>query len=835
MSDAAAITRWLILLAVTGWGLYPLLFLATPGLPDRGLTVARPFALLLLTYPAWLVASVTGWPAFTMPVLVGTLLVLSAVAWSVALWLEHADRRNVRHREEGGPWASCPAPAAHAPAARPLGIGAFLRGAWLFAVASELLFLVAFLAYTWVRGFNPEILGTEKPMDMAFLTSAMRDTAMPPADPWLSGYGINYYYLGFVVMAAAGKITAVPGGVAFNLALATVVASTLTGAAGLTANLLAARRGHLQPRHLAGGLLGGYLVALAGNMYAARDILTRGRAAVDAWWWGGLGWKSSRVVIDSGFPAQVFGPNAPPSETINEFPFFSFILGDLHAHVLALPFTLLALALALDVWLRSPLGPRSRAGRPDARGRLGVRNWISLLPDAGGLARLAVGALAVGSLYAMNSWDLPTYAAIYLAAMLIRPLLRSMPDHREWFAAGLFLALAVALYVPYYAHFTSLVGGETFPLPEPWASLPLISRLSRIVGLVIWGKTPTGQFLTVYLVPLLAGLSFLGWRWWNGARAVHGSSLALRVTLLLLALAATLLQMPVLLLAGTLVALAVAVLRYGRQPDSDDFATLLFGAAMALLIVTEVFFIHDVFGNRMNTVFKVYYQAWTLLGVASGYALVRMLCRPLGRETGALARALVALVALLLLAASAAYPVAGTWARTEHFARRAGLDGAAYVARVAPDEYAGIAWVKTHLTPGTVVAEAPGCSYGEWNGVPHDRVSVFAGSVTPLGWIGHERQWRGGDAAILRELDVRQQEMNALFSTTDAALALRLLDKYQIQYVYVGQFERTGYARGGIGADCTAGPPYPAAGLAKFDTLMVPVFQQGSVTIYQRR
>ena len=93
-------------------------------------------------------------------------------------------------------------------------------------------------------------------------------------------------------------------------------------------------------------------------MYAARDILARGARRSMTWWWGGLGWKSSRVVIDSGFPDAIFGPNAPPSETITEFPFFSFILGDLHAHVLALPFTLLALALALDIFL-APLFARS--------------------------------------------------------------------------------------------------------------------------------------------------------------------------------------------------------------------------------------------------------------------------------------------------------------------------------------------------------------------------------------------------------------------------------------------------------------------------------------------
>ena len=189
---------------------------------------------------------------------------------------------------------------------------------------------------------------------------------------------------------------------------------------------------------------------------------------------------------------------------------------------------------------------------------------------------------------------------------------------------------------------------------------------------------------------------------------------------------------------------------------------------------------------------------------------------------------------LLLLLASTAYPVVGTWARTDHLERRTGLDGLAFVREVFPDEYAGIRWVQANVPPGSVVAEAPGCSYGEWYGLPHDRVSTFAGVSTPLGWGGHEQQWRGGAPDLLAELEPRREDMNLLYNTTDPSVARQLLDRYGIGYVYVGVYERNGYAAGGIGADCTAGPPYPPSGLAKFDTLMRPVFTQGRVTIYAR-
>ncbi len=757
----------------------------------------------------------------------------------------------------------------------------------------------------WLRGFNPEILGTEKPMEIGFLSAATREATMPPSDPWLSGYGINYYYLGYAIVAAVAKITGVSSSLAFNLGLATVFAATLTGGVGVTANLLARAEGggpraegrgpkgdidsDGRPRHgprlrtLGAGLIGGYLLALAGNMYAARDILDRGRAAIDAWWWGGLGWKSSRVVIDRGFPASIWGPDAPPSETINEFPFFSFILGDLHAHVLALPFTVLALALALDALLVSPL----RAVRTEAGGRaggqrgsedververrdaspvnafalrpppVGLRSSAlglhpgqgappfsppggsarALLPSTLGLYRLGIAALVIGALYALNSWDLPTYAALYVAALAL-PLLRrgSALSRRLLVAVGIFGALCLLLFAPFYANFTSLVGGQAFELPAPLRAAPGLARLAAILGVVIWGKTPADQFFTTYLLPWAVALIFLTWRW-KGERLAGAGWQTPALVALGLALGATLLQMPVFLLAGLPIALALAILRRGGARDADTFATVLFGAAFALVLLTEVFFIHDVFGNRMNTVFKVYYQAWTLLAVAAGYAIVRALfdLRHWRAEGGW--RVPAAILAAILLLASTAYPIFGSAARTDRFAERQPLDGLEFVRASLPGEYAGIRWVRENVPAGAVVAEAPGCSYGELYGLPHDRVSAFAGVSTPLGWVGHEQQWRGGSPEILTELGPRGADVNTLYGTADPAQAGRILDHYGIDYVYVGVFERRGYAAGGIGADCRAGGGYPAAGLAKFDQFMDKVFESddGLVAIYRRR
>ncbi|MDP9374636.1 MAG: DUF2298 domain-containing protein [Chloroflexota bacterium] len=863
-SEVALLARWLLALELIGWGFYPLLYLVTPGLRDRGLTVAKPFALLAFTYPAWFVAAL-GPPLFTTPALVATLLIGAALAWGgAAVGMRRAARPTPappRPPILGGATDGRSVLSPQSWGARGAGGGGlipFLRASWRYVLAAEALFIAAFLGYAWLRGYSPQIGGPgEKPMEIGFLSAATRGTVMPPPDPWLSGHRINYYYLGYAIVAAVAKLTAIPASIAFNLGLATLFAATLTGGVGLVANLLARRGPCVAPRAraLALGLPGGYLLALAGNMYAARDILERGREALDTWWWGGLGWHSSRVVFDTGWPAERYGLPPGPAETINEFPFFSFLLGDLHAHVLALPFTLLALAFALDVWIAPPVLAKGegRGARGEERN---ARPFTARLPDCP-TARLALAAFAIGALYALNSWDLPTYAALYLAALLLpggpgtlRARRRAAP--RNLLAGALFAVLSIALFAPFYAGFTSLVGGQPVDLPEPWRSAPGLARVAATLGLVTWDKTPPGQFFTVYLLPWVAGLIFLTWRWRRGRLARPGPRagapagwIAAALTLPTLALGAALLRMPVFFFAGLLILLAGAVLRPGdREDKADRFAALLFGAAFALVLVTEVAFIRDVFGHRGNTVFKAYYQAWTLLAIAAGYALVRVVdvrgLRTGSRRVpaGALWRLPAAGALALLTLASAAYPLAASRVRMQEqeFPGRVGLDGLAAVRVKYPEEWAGIAWVYDHVPAGAVVAEAPGCSYGDFANLPHNRVSAFAGVSAPAGWAAHEEQWRGGSPELLAELRPRIADLNTLYTTTDTGEAARLLERYGIEWVYVGIFERDGYTVDGVGTACHEGGGYPAAGLAKFDGMLERVFtsEGGRVTIYRR-
>ena len=255
-------------------------------------------------------------------------------------------------------------------------------------ITVELASLLAFAAYLWLHGYTPQILGTEKPMDVAFLASSARTLAIPPPDPWFAGEPINYYYLGYLIHGTIARLSGVAPETAFNLALATTFSATLVAAFGLGWNIvrpfLGARLG------AASGLFASFALALAGNLYAPMRLLQDAPATFAAWWWdsaAGIGWRSSRIVCD--------GPRAgnlcqfPATETINEFPFFSFLLGDLHPHLMALPFTLVAIGLAWNLALRNGTETDTFAG-------------ISFV-------KVAVSGAIIGSLYALNAWDLPVY------------------------------------------------------------------------------------------------------------------------------------------------------------------------------------------------------------------------------------------------------------------------------------------------------------------------------------------------------------------------------------------------------------------------------------------
>jgi YYY domain-containing protein len=285
-----------------------------------------------------------------------------------------------------------------------------------------------------------------------------------------------------------------------------------------------------------------------------------------------------------------------------------------------------------------------------------------------------------------------------------------------------------------------------------------------------------------------------------------GSVLMMLVKLYLIGLLA-------LLIGGAFLAL-VWRLRPAGLPQLTSSSTFVLVVALVALLLTfsvELVYLKDVFGTRMNTVFKFYYQAWVLLGISSAFAIYYLGPWTRGRRKVPATLWVVGFVPLL--AASLVYPVLATYSKTGGFAASPTLDGMAHLELGEKDDLAAIRWLRANVEGAPVILEATGGSYTYYG-----RVSTHTGLPTLLGWGGHELQWRGN----YDEPGRREPVIETLYSSPDVESSRALLNEYDIEYVYVGPLEKSTYA-------------LSRPVLDKFESLMDVVYEGGEVTIYGHR
>ncbi|NNJ09919.1 hypothetical protein EKD04_006225 [Chloroflexales bacterium ZM16-3] len=825
---------WLIAQALGLAGL-PLAGLIFRSLPDGGYPFAKALGLLLSGYLAWLLAML-GLGGFSAPLLVVCALAVAGLG----LWV----------------WRAAPAPR------RPL------LPPWPTILGYEVIFLAAMLACVWMRAHDPTPWGTERAMDFAFFNAIQRSATFPPSDPWLAGYSINYYYFGYLLMAGVAQLSGLAPSVAYNLSLALIFALTALGVAGVVVNLIALAGGGQESgvgsqRASAWGrwllaVLGALLVLVAGNQSGAVQVLLGSEKAVALdgrqlmsaagqalggadsislpymttvsdfgelsawerqdmaapgafnWWWPSRSLWDAYTVRDSGQP-----PRQERRYDITEFPLFSFRLGDMHPHVMSLPFTLLALAMCLATLARAE-SPALASGR------------------AGG-AELIVSGVILGGLYAINSWDLPTYLLLYAGAALVLQRRVGGAGPTDWLAyarrLGPVVIASFLLFLPFYLTFRSLVGGAA-----PLIDLPILAKITSIIAPYPAARSGIAPFLIIFglfVIPLAAfvylarpsppsPLSL------SGRGGVKGVLLWLPPVLLLIGL---LVGFPLLALAGLGILAFMLALRMGERP-AESFALLVVALGCAIVFGTEIIYIRDTFEGwsaRFNTIFKFYYQVWLLWGTLTPFALWYVLAHTRGARR-IIGGGIATLFAIMLMGAGV-YPALAL--------RDLGLGPAIGLESPTPREQTeggkqAISWLRANAAPGSVILEAakvdnpedvaagatPRCG-GSYNGEGYAGVSAASGIPTVLGWSGHESQWRGGDPAAAAQLQPRCDDVYRIFSTTDVAQARDLLAKYGVRYVYVGGLERA---------------TYPPEGLAKFDQLGEPTsFGDGEVTIYTLR
>lgn len=817
---------WWLVLEIMSLAAFVLLRRALAWLPDGGFAIAKTLGLLLVAWIVWLAGTVHVLPfnRFGVWTVVVVLVLAALVMWA---------RERTR-------W----------------------QGWWqqrrFVVITTQIVFMLAYLAFIWVRSQNPDLWhpgrGGEKPMDLAFLTAVVRSPSFPPYDPWFAGGMLNYYYFGFVMVGVLVHLTGIAPSTAYNLAVPTVFALTAVGAWGVGLALQGSFRTihartwrwwlqalpYAERRKLVGALLAALFTVVAGNWSQAYWLLPgtgvnppqscdKGTSYAAQQICGGREewafWDATRVVaIKTG------------DGVINEFPFFTFLFADLHAHMIGLPLLVAALGVMLAL-----IRQRTRIRRLWPR-------W-----QARGLAIVILGLIS-GVAYATNTWDYPTILGMSVVTLLLVAWRdeQARPD--------------------LLAHLSGVIGGVVLlVLASRVANWPFSQWFaSDYTGLERWmgAQTPTQLLVELSGMWLYAAVSagvvlVIRMRWLPASLALGAGA-----ALVLLIAVATLRALPALyieaiaigILAIILVALmwragqwALPQWSFGRQqviqlelPVFSEiehrppprlpsisletiFITVMVTAVIGISALTEVLVAKGDIG-RMNSVFKFGMQVWVFGGISSG-VLLAWVWQQLRRMFPATPRVWQAVTVVLVLA-SFAYPATATPARLgDRYDRTipATLNGEAFMQSPSAtwgengqnfdfsEDVAGINWIRQNIKGLPILLEAHAEAY-RWDA----RIATYTGLPTLIGWPWHETQQRSV-TDVGNVLGARQNAVRRWYTDTDSTKTLAELQNYGVEYVYVGRMERALYG------DQTG---LAFAQLAQAGKITV-VFHQGQTLIYQ--
>jgi YYY domain-containing protein len=816
---------WYVVVTLLGWAVYPFVRLALRGLPDKGYPFARLVGMMTLAYMVWLAGSLNVAFTRTTITVCAVLLVLVNVA------LLYIQRNEIREE---------------------------LRTKKRYFITVEIIILAFFLLFLAIRLGNPDLWhpakGGEKPMDFSFLNAVIKSTTFPPYDPWYAGGYINYYYYGFVVVGVLIKWLGIIPSIAYNLFLPTLFSLLAIGAFSIIWNLMSrnacdrladpgsnidspqdlsddGENGEKSNAPLYGGLAGAVGLLILGNLGTLRMVwqgIMRLNPSVDIdkanFFLQKIPWTITGLLRLAGGQGLAYSSGdwywipsrAIPGEPITEFPFFTFLYADPHAHLYALPMTVLALGWALSI-----VKGRWQWGIERSRYK-----WLHFAASFG------LAGMVIGALRPTNTWDLPTYLAIggvvvlYTAVRYARTPVTARLELPNWV-----MPLGIGLVS------TAVLVGLAFGMYAPFAKW--YGQAYNSIDLWSGAHTPFWSYMTHWGLFLFVIFTWLVWEtidWMANTPLSHAQKLVPYRPWFITAAVALALAIAGLTFMGVEVAwvalilaiwAAVLIFRPG-QPDEKRLVLFMVGTGLTLTLAVELIVLVGDIG-RMNTVFKFYLQAWTLLSLSAAAGLVWLVpavdrvWRPNWRVGWQVALSVLVFCAAL-------YPVtAATGKIQDRMSPEAPhtLDGMAYMQYShygennhdldLSEDYAAIQWMQDNVKGSPVIVEANLSEY-RWG----TRYTIYTGLPGVVGWSWHERQQRALNDST--QVTDRIDQVNNFYNTSVRSDVVNFLKTYDVKYIVVGQLEEA---------------TYDAMGIAKFDLwngdLWDQVYHQGSTTIYQVR
>ena len=839
---------WYLSVSLLGVLVYPILRITLPGLQDHGYPLARTAGMLVLAYLTWMAGSVN------VPVSRLTIsIVILAMAVAGAI-LAYRQREELRQE---------------------------FRNNRKYFLIVEGLVLVFFLCFLFIRLGNPDLWhpwkGGEKPMDFSYFNAILKSTTFPPYDPWYAAGYMNYYYWGYVFVGMLVKWLGIVPSFAYNLIIPTLFSMVTMGAFCIGYNLShplsqngMKHKDQEEPeadqppashpwRPILIGLTSALGMAVVGNLGTLRMFL-KGWEQLGVT--GGITATTGFFTRLAGLPVGIWnnlfhGAQLPygladwywlPSraipapndvEPITEFPLFTFLYADLHAHMIAMAIAMLALTWAVAVLL-------------------GKAHWKSI---GAGLLSIVLGGLAIGAMYPTNLSDIYAYLPIGMVVLgyaLFRytdlqrftwlPRIPPMVKRLLTAGAGMLLLAVVSygLYLPYrlwyaqpystvipwfgthtpiWSYFThwglflfAIVSWMVWETREWMANTPLVSlrKLEKYTGLIIAGLVVL--FLACLLlsikIPGIATMSIL-----SKLPIGRGAALAW----LILPLAAW---------AGIL------LLRPGL-PDVKRLVLFWVGTALLITLMVEVVVVQGDIG-RMNTVFKFYLIAWALFALSAAAAVGWLIdpirqWQPGWRISWRVAFSALVISAFLFTLYGTMAKIKDRWVPTAPHT----LDGMAYMpyatymenypgaSEYTPagqvglnmdlsQDYRAIRWMQENVVGSPVIVEANSRNLYRW----YSRFTINTGLPGVVGWEWHQQQQRAPNPP--EWVTKRITDIDQFYTTVDTGYTKQFLNLYQVKYIVVGQLEQV---------------TYPGPGLEKFPAfngnLWKEVYHDENTVIYE--
>lgn len=726
ISTASSVLLWYITLLFLGIICFPLASRVFSALFDKGYLFSKTLALILLSYSMYLFGTL-----HILPFTQSSLFVLIAVLFGINTlvfrkWTLQIDK-NERRR---------------------LG---------LLFLFEEFLFLGIYLLWVYIRSFAPDIHGLEKYMDFGFINSLLRGEYFPPKDMWFTPLSINYYYFGHLATAVLTKLTGIPSAITFNTMLATIVALCFTSTFSLISTLLSKLSFKSLFPFLAGALLTASMLTFGGNLHPIYSFFaTYNTDKPEPFWDMTLSFTNpcykqptTPCAYPSDqhylFPNNYWYPNATRfiHHTIHEFPIYSWVVSDLHGHVLDIPFVFLFLAFSMQTFFQT-IAPSSKQK---------LFKLFSLsLPSY--VLHFVLWGFFIAIMYMTNAWDGIIYLLFTVLFLTILHTYKKGLSLVELFPKKL-LSLIQYLFPRIVVILLSFI---LFSLPFSLFLKPPVSGIGvlcapkmlttmRNIGPFLFEadhcqKSPIWQLGILYGSFLFFGISFF-----------------------------------------------FLIRKHKKLLPTDVLVSFFFMFSLLLVIIPEFIYLKDIYPDhyRANTMFKLVFQAFMLLSLASGYAITRILSLS-PRNFWAICKkagfTFITMCILLMCFLYTYFSVISFYGDVTNPTLQKSLDGTAYLRSLYPDDYAALVYLQTHIKGQPVVLEAQGDSYTDFA-----RVSTNTGLPTVLGWTVHEWLWRG-------TYDVpapRIEEIKSLYESTDTLLTKQLLEKYHIQYVFIGSLERQKY------------------------------------------